>query len=321
MPVNGNVISTAIAIWTGSDIYVSPSFVFWAEAGPDAWDTLIVETTRSYANRYHVDYIKILLNNEWIQGADQTDFDFPACDYPLCDFYFPYSDVADWRLGLLESIGGQDALDSAVLEAAALDHGQSAQSSETTEKYLIYFVDPENERDPAGWCSEFASWAIREGTELETPVSSDSDTSIAVSDMWDYFETESRETVFAEDVWDSVGSCVQPGDYVSRDNWSHSALFVGWVDGFDDEEDINYIWVIECNVGWWDQQGGTTVGGGWRTHARISYDEDTQFSVCGPDADWVDCDVKLCLDGYNPGPDPGAPNTGEECDLFGSTAS
>lgn len=320
MPTNGNPMSTVIAVWTGSDIFVDPDFDFWAEAGPDAWDTPGIYTTREYADRYYVDYVKILYNNEWIQAADQSNFSFPGCTGPLCDWHFFASDILDYRLDLVESLGGEDARDNPVLEAAARDHGQSAQSSETTEKYIIYFDDPENERDPAGWCSEFVSWAIREGTDLETPIGN-----IVIEDMWDFFEPLGREIVWAEDVWDSEGSCVQPGDYVSRsheDNhtWQHSALVVGWVDGFDPEEDINYLWVIEGNVGWANQHGGTTSGGGWRTHARISYEEATQFSVCGPDADWDDCDVELCLDGYNPGPNPGPPNDGQECDFFGSTA-
>ncbi len=319
MPATGSTVSTVIAQWTGTDILVVPSFDFWAEAGPDAWDTMGAYTTRSYADRYHVDFVKILLNNEWLQGANQTNFDFPACTSPLCDWHFFASDILDWRLDLVESLGGEDARDNPVLAAAARDHGQSAQSSESTEKYVIYWEDPED-RDPIPWCSEFASWAIREGTDLEPPIVEYPDTNVAVSDMWDFFETEGLETVWAEDVWDSDGACVQPGDYVSQHNWNHSMLVIGWVDGFDSAEDVNYLWVIEGNVGWQEQHGGTTQGGGWRTHVRIGYDEDTQVSVCGPDADWVDCDVKLCLDGYDPGPNPGAPNTGEECDFFGSTA-
>ena len=323
MPVDGSTMTTVIALWYVDgglgNILVDPSFEFWAEAGPDAWDTVAMNTSRVYADRYHVDYVKILLNNEWIQAADQTNFDFPGCTGSLCDWHFLYSDILDWRLDLLESLGGEDARDNPVLEAAARDHGQSAQSSETTEKYLVYWADPED-RNPSGWCSEFASWAIREGTDLDAPTGS-----IGVEDMWDFFEPEGREIVWAEDVWDSEGDCVQPGDYVSRSDpdfhtWQHGGLVVGWVGGFDPEEDINYLWVIEGNVGWWNQQGGSTVGGGWRTHARISYDEATQFSVCGPEADWDDCDVELCLDGYNPGANPGPPNDGQECDFFGSTA-
>lgn len=327
MPINGGTLTTVIAEWIidggNSNILVDPSFGFWAEAGPDAWDTVGAYTTRSYADRYHVDYVKILLNNEWIQAADQSNFDFPACTSPLCDWHFFANDILDWRLDLVESLGGEAARENPVVEAAARDHGQTAQSSEATEKYLIYWEDPQD-RDCTNWCTEFASWAIREGTDLETPVAPDVGTNLVVGDMWDFFDNAGREIVWAEDVWDSEGSCVQPGDYLSRSNWGHSMIVIGWDGAFDANEDINYLWVTEGNVGWSDQHGGTTAGGGWRPHVRVGYASATRAPIMGPDADWViDAEpfpANLCKTGYVPGPNPGPSNPdGRECDFFGST--
>lgn len=258
--------------------------------------------------------MKIRLNTQWIQQDDQPDAYLPR--EPRRPNLLLEEDIDDYRLSRLEDYGGTQARNNPVLQAAVRDLGQSGQSSTTSEKYVIKWSDWSDPETKNSWCSEFASWVIREEAYLSTPLATDTgihiEDNLSVWDLWDYFynhwyfwyhgggwDFRRRARYSAEDIWDNEGAEIEPGDYVSTWHWVHSSLFIGWDGGFDPDADVNYVNLLG---------GGDYVG--FSPHLK----------VCGPDADWVSdgCDVLLCLPGYSPG-QQGQQVGDDECDFFGVT--
>ncbi len=307
-------LQTLLAYWVGDLLIVYPNPAFWYEAGGDAWDDAYLQTTRSYSNKYNVDYVKIRLNDKMILSGDCEDFFLPW--QPMWPYKALDGLIDDYRLGLLETYGGTAARNSPILQAAARDIGQACESNEITEKYLFHRDGPYAPVD--GWCSEFATWAISEGSSLDPPTAKDvapgGNGSLVVEDMWDFFYAEDLYAVDAEFVWSYPDSPIQPGDFVTSGHWGHSMLFVGWDGGFDPDSDTNDAWVIEGSM-----------GSGLRESVQLR--TSSSVRVCGPDVsdeDWENsdiCQVALCKPGFQPGANPSDPPNpgGEECDFFGIT--
>ena len=168
--------------------------------------------------------------------------------------------------------GGVMPVPVAVREAIK-DYGQGA--------HRRYPVFPRDTQEPApppytgeinvphAWCSEFASWALREETPLLEnpadpdapiiPIASSSGKDIGVGGGYEWLSSEDWLDVdpasqrvgfrhFGDDLgidngptaqqWSDLGTEIYPGDYVARNQFDtannkwrrHSMIFIGWVD-------------------------------------------------------------------------------------------
>lgn len=213
-----NVVS--IELWIGSDFVLlnapdggfAPNQVLlydlnssscpacWDRMDPDGWDAVRL-ATRSH-DGLQVEHVELVHSDQLVLESDP--------DAWLDEYYAAVLDFTiDTALARWDRIGETRVT---ALYYAAQDLGQTGES-----KYLD--VD-------RAWCSEFASWAIRQ-TGLDTPSGS-----IGTADLSDWFSDEGRKLTKAQ---------VQRGDYApaggdyvaikptaNEPTGSHSVLFWRW---------------------------------------------------------------------------------------------
>ncbi|HPQ68726.1 MAG TPA: hypothetical protein PKW95_06325 [bacterium] len=104
---------------------------------------------------------------------------------------------------------------------------------------------------PLAWCSEFASWAIREGTKDSIHSNVKVKT---VKEMFDYYKGLSGQRCYTSKntEYSELGEKIQPGFYCgyyhrNLDNSlgpNHSMIFIRWTDGFDPNKATNKMTTI-----------------------------------------------------------------------------
>lgn len=172
---------------------------WWEDLDGDDWDNLKFYATSG--DGVYVTHVKLIHNYETVIDMDTNSW---VDRYHGRNLYLE----AATALGKWENL---DLTFDPVVYTAVMDLGQTGSA-----KYVS--------RDVA-WCSEFASWAIRTATGLNTPTGS-----IGTSAMLSYFDGINRK--YTADQIEAGVYKLQAGDYLSINSGGHSILFVEWVDKF-----------------------------------------------------------------------------------------
>ena len=203
---------------------------FYQQIHPDDWDHLSLYTDSE--DGLHIAHIKIYHNNYRILDTDVDAW---------LDKHYGRKMIFDHEVAMTKW-AKLDYTRNPVLYFAAMDLGQSGSWK---------YVD-----EDVPWCSEFASWAIRNGTGLNTP-----EGNIWVGTMLDYFASIDR--LYSKDDINSRKYDLKPGDYVSINDRGHSTLFVEWIKPFDLFRAIDGNWgnrVRIREVEWADVKSEDGIG-------------------------------------------------------------
>lgn len=166
----------------------------WDTMDPDDWDTIILEN--SSADGLQIKSVILIHSSETVLVSNPNAW---------LDSY--YGRKLDFSLETGTTRWNQLFQNRATaLYYASQDLGQTG-----ARKY--------HDLDKA-WCSEFASWAIRQ-TGLDTP-----EGDLSTNDLQTYFQDRGR--YFDKSDCEAGNYSPQAGDYISYNGGQHSVLFVEW---------------------------------------------------------------------------------------------
>ncbi|MCP4283956.1 MAG: hypothetical protein GY792_05835 [Gammaproteobacteria bacterium] len=183
---------------------------WWRNIHPDNWDHIRLQANSGDGMK--IAHIKIMHNNYTILDTDVNAW---LDKYHARKLVFD-NEIAMTKWSMLDNTRNP------VLYYAVMDIGKSGH-----QKYM--------NADEA-WCSEFASWAIRQGTGRSTPAGP-----IWVQDMKDYFDDRGR--LYSKSDIEAGTYNLKGGDYVSINDRGHSVIFVEWTSY------LNTFRVIDGNWG------------------------------------------------------------------------
>jgi len=167
----------------------------WDTMAPDDWDTIILENSSS--DGLQVKSVTLVHSGETVLESNPGAW---------LDSY--YGRKLDFSLETGTTRWNQLFQNRATaLYYAAQDLGQTG-----ARKYVSSDV---------AWCSEFASWALRQAG-LNTPTGS-----ISTNTLQTYFQGRGR--YFEKSDCEAGDYVPQAGDYISYNGGNHSVLFVGWI--------------------------------------------------------------------------------------------
>ena len=258
--------------WTGDPIWLVTSAYKWITLGEDAWDKIILRIWYTGGEGAYIYLHKVeVKHNDYI-----ITLDTPLLQPNRLGARIFNRDLSQELAAFKQSKVGADqnwewsggnAVPVAVREAIK-DYGQGPHA-----KYPVFPKDTQEPAPPPytgdinvayAWCSEFASWALRqENPSLHPdappiPVAKSSDKDIGVGGFFNWLNDDSWQQVpqqyraemryFGDDLgisngptnqdWSNLETEIQPGDYVARNqfnivknDWNqHSMIFIGWVD-------------------------------------------------------------------------------------------
>jgi hypothetical protein len=230
----------------------------WMTVGEDGWDDIVLRADKQAADRpVMVHGFNVIHNDKSITGQKlyitPLELGAPPDEIDLS--------AAIW--GHKQSRVFNSA--SAIVLRAVEDYAQAAST-----KYPVYPATStwSGMTLPRKWCSEFASWAIRQGADdagypgyfAGIPEASDAQKDIGVAHFFEWADVQqpARLTFFGSDVfpmqlgdpwngatdvqWAALAGSVQPGDFVAR--WheipdplapsgvadtGHAMIVVGWL--------------------------------------------------------------------------------------------
>jgi hypothetical protein len=198
------------------------NFFSWLE--PDDWDDL--RFFFGSTDGAQIAEIEIILDGQQIYLETGIN--------TWLDLYYGRQLFMDWRIAkyrhdLLQAVVGSSYLNP-ILEVAAQDLGQSG-----ARKY---------DGDENNWCSEFAVYAIQNGSRLSTScagiptplVNGD----IIADDIYTWLNGCGRVLSYSTII--ANPNLLKPGYYISINNRGHSMIFVGWVGAVG-----GMMWVIDGN--------------------------------------------------------------------------
>ena len=197
-------------------------FFSWLE--PDDWDDLRFFFGSS--DGAQIAEIEIMLNGQQIYLETGIN--------TWLDLYYGRQLFLDWRIAkyrhdLVAAVVGTSYLNP-ILEVAAQDLGQSG-----ARKY---------NGDDNAWCSEFAVYAMQNGSRLSSPcagIPTPLETGdIGVGAIYTWLNACGRVLDYSTITADP--SLLQPGYYISINNRGHSMIFAGWVSTVG-----GMMWVVDGN--------------------------------------------------------------------------
>ncbi|MFO8070476.1 MAG: hypothetical protein R6V85_01260 [Polyangia bacterium] len=267
-------VPTMVVTPDGPEIEVIEYFIWlvykpqvWKDLGEDGWDDIRLRADKDAAGEpVMIHGVQIKHNGKIITGGgwspDPFELNAPPDEMDLS------GQISGFKNSLVFGLASAPGA-SPILARAIEDYAQAA-----SKKYPVYsdngsFPFPyQNLTAPVKWCSEFASWPIRQGAidaghqgffGPDLPQANDQDMDLAVLDFYDWgssWDSGDRLLFFGENTypagpgydwngatdaeWAALAEGVTPGDYVSR--WhereadggtigtsGHSMIFVGWL--------------------------------------------------------------------------------------------
>ena len=199
---------------------------WWKNIHPDNWDHIRLQANSTDGMK--VAHIKIVHNNYTILDTDVNAW---------LDKHYAKKLVFDNEIAM-KKWAKLDNTRNPVLYYAVMDIGKSGH-----QKYVY---------DDTAWCSEFASWAIRQGTGLPTPTGS-----IWVQNMKDFFNDRGR--LYSKSDIEIGTYSLKAGDYVSINEMGHSVIFIEWTTYLNTFKVIDGNWGNRVRIRWvsWSDVGSS----------------------------------------------------------------
>jgi len=260
----------------------------WVNVGEDGWDDITLMGDKR-ATEYPFEIASVVVEHNDMAITDSTHYSPWVTLHGPPDSFELADDIYDYKRSLVF-----DSTHSVVL-AAVGDYAQAASF-----KYPVFpHPDPWSWTGgdlPPGtsitvphlWCTEFASWAYRQGGYNagydgfnDLPMATPGNDDIGIQYFWDWTEGKDRNLlVFGRDEllhpeyvngptseeWAELATLVKEGDYLAR--WeeqpdptpdrAHSMIVVGWLDedgssigssNFDSKRSCNPLLVVDGNMG------------------------------------------------------------------------